>query len=314
MIEMQEVTSSQIARVGYDVDSAALFIDFKPKGSYRYENVAPELYEELMKAESVGKFFNVHIKGHSTYPYQRIEEARELLVPVEPPPALDPDTIGQSALTVSEQAKAIVITTAADYTRAAEMLKAVVDMRRSVEDTFKPMKDAAHKAHKAVCEQETKILAPVIEAERYLRSGIGAHQAEEARQRRAEEERIRLQNQRQAEADAQRRSEDAALEDAAVAHQNGDSELAEQILSSPLPMTPAKVAPVVLPSSVPKVAGVSARAVWKWRITDANLIPRQYLIPDEAAIGQVARALKDRANIPGVEIYNEAAVTVGSRR
>jgi hypothetical protein len=35
------------------------------------------------------------------------------------------------------------------------------------------------------------------------------------------------------------------------------------------------------------------------------LIPREYLIPDEKVIGQIGRALKEKAKIAGVEFFAE---------
>jgi hypothetical protein len=47
------------------------------------------------------------------------------------------------------------------------------------------------------------------------------------------------------------------------------------------------------------------RKVWKYRITDVNLIPRDYMQPNETMIGQIVRAGKDTTRIPGVEVYFE---------
>jgi hypothetical protein len=57
--------------------------------------------------------------------------------------------------------------------------------------------------------------------------------------------------------------------------------------------------------AVPEVA---VRDVWKFAIVDADAIPREFMIPDEAAIGKVVRALKEKTNIPGVAVFNEQIV------
>ncbi len=51
-----------------------------------------------------------------------------------------------------------------------------------------------------------------------------------------------------------------------------------------------------------KAGAVQVRKLKKVRITDANLLPREYLIPDEVAI---RRDVLGGKNIPGVEIYEE---------
>ena len=44
-------------------------------------------------------------------------------------------------------------------------------------------------------------------------------------------------------------------------------------------------------------------------ITDFALLPREYLIPDDSAIGKVVRALGNRTNIPGVRVYAETIIS-----
>jgi hypothetical protein len=71
------------------------------------------------------------------------------------------------------------------------------------------------------------------------------------------------------------------------------------------------VAPVIV-RDPPKVAGVSTREVWKFDITDASQIPREYLVVDEARIRKVVQALKGDARIPGVRIYPERQIAAGA--
>ena len=61
----------------------------------------------------------------------------------------------------------------------------------------------------------------------------------------------------------------------------------------------------VLPSvklEKPKMQGTSVRNRYDFDIVDPNLIPREYLIVDTAAIGKVVRALKEKTNIPGIRV------------
>jgi DNA polymerase III alpha subunit (gram-positive type) len=71
------------------------------------------------------------------------------------------------------------------------------------------------------------------------------------------------------------------------------------------------VAPVIV-RDPPKVAGVSTREVWKFDITDASQIPREYLVVDEARIRKVVQALKGDAKIAGVRVYPERQIAAGS--
>jgi hypothetical protein len=47
---------------------------------------------------------------------------------------------------------------------------------------------------------------------------------------------------------------------------------------------------------------------WVFEITDAGLIPREFLVPDEKKIGQVVTALGEKANIPGIRVWNQQVV------
>ena len=64
-----KVESSNIASVGYD--GSILEIEFNSGAIYQYENVPIRVYDVMMKADSVGKYFNVHIK--SKYNYRRVD-------------------------------------------------------------------------------------------------------------------------------------------------------------------------------------------------------------------------------------------------
>lgn len=60
-VEMTEVESSNIQAVGFDPKHGA-FIEFKTGDYYRYPNVDYAVFQNLLAAESKGKFFNQFIK------------------------------------------------------------------------------------------------------------------------------------------------------------------------------------------------------------------------------------------------------------
>jgi hypothetical protein len=117
----------------------------------------------------------------------------------------------------------------------------------------------------------------------------------------AEQERIRREEQRRLEEEARKAEEERLLAAAAAAWAAGNVEESEAIIAEPIVVTP-----IILAKETPKMEGGPVyRTIWKFEITDATLIPRQYLTPDEVKIGGVVRALKNQANIPGVRIYSE---------
>lgn len=59
------VESSSVQSVNYDPDNAILEIEFKKNGSiYQYYEVPQYEYDELMNAESKGKYIHMNIKKY----------------------------------------------------------------------------------------------------------------------------------------------------------------------------------------------------------------------------------------------------------
>ena len=64
------VESSNLASVGYDEESKTLEIQFHSGGVYQYDDVEKEVYDELMSADSKGRYFMSMIRG--AYSYGRV--------------------------------------------------------------------------------------------------------------------------------------------------------------------------------------------------------------------------------------------------
>jgi hypothetical protein len=64
------VDSSLIRSVGYDLPSSVLEVEFDSGHVYEYYDVPLSIYSELMAAESVGSFFNDHVRD--MYPYRQL--------------------------------------------------------------------------------------------------------------------------------------------------------------------------------------------------------------------------------------------------
>lgn len=70
-MEMQPVSSSNLAAVGYDEESSTLRVEFLNGTSYEYYNVPKEVFEDLLNAGSKGQYFNANIKKGG-YPYSKL--------------------------------------------------------------------------------------------------------------------------------------------------------------------------------------------------------------------------------------------------
>jgi len=65
-----DVSSTNLSRVRYDESSLTLEIEFQGGRVYQYFDLPKHIFEELVRADSKGKFFHEQIKGH--YRYARV--------------------------------------------------------------------------------------------------------------------------------------------------------------------------------------------------------------------------------------------------
>lgn len=64
--------SSQVVAHGYDAATSILAVQYKNGGMYHYKDVPAKLYEELLAAESAGKFIHAEVK--SVYEFVKVAE------------------------------------------------------------------------------------------------------------------------------------------------------------------------------------------------------------------------------------------------
>ena len=212
----------------------------------------------------------------------------------KPETALASQELKAESMTILGQAKAIQITNHEQAMAAGDFLKAVKELKKRIEEKLGPVVKASYDAWKKACAYRKEHDDPLDQAEAAVKAKMNTYLAEQERQRRAEEQRQQLEAQKAAEAQAE--------QDALLMEATGDAEAAEIVRAEPV------VAPVVVLAPVEKPKGIATQSVWKYRVTDANAIPREYLAIDEKKIGAVVRAMKAACNIPGVEAYSENVV------
>ncbi len=61
-IELREVASGNIARIGYDKELLTLVVEFKHGGKYAYKGVTGEEHQALVEAKSIGSHFAAFIR------------------------------------------------------------------------------------------------------------------------------------------------------------------------------------------------------------------------------------------------------------
>ena len=69
-MKREKVDSSNLASVGYDPSNLILEIEFNHGGVYQYFEVPREVYDQLMGADSHGKYFAKSIKN--IYEFKRM--------------------------------------------------------------------------------------------------------------------------------------------------------------------------------------------------------------------------------------------------
>lgn len=61
-MRMTPVDSSAIASAGYDAGRRLLRLEYRNGRIYDYLNVSPEIYEDVLNADSAGEFVNLEVK------------------------------------------------------------------------------------------------------------------------------------------------------------------------------------------------------------------------------------------------------------
>lgn len=209
---------------------------------------------------------------------------------------------------LEQVAEALPVTNDEEYERAGEFGKMLKAKAGEVTSFFKPMKDAAYKAHKEVCEREKTMLAPLSKAERIIKHSMSAYYEEKEHQRREAEKAARL----AAEEEARRR-----MEEAISLEQQGKTEDAE-VAAEEAALIDSVSSTINVAPATPKMSGVSAKKDWEIVKVDENSVPISLagitLRPvDEKAIIRLIRASKGSVHIPGVT-YRETTSMSFSRR
>ena len=209
---------------------------------------------------------------------------------------VDEQQLSRDVTDIEFQAESLVIQTDEDYAFAGEFGKMLKKKASQVTTFFKPMKDSAYQAHKAVCDREKAMLTP-------LRNAVmSAYIAEQERKRREAEEAAR----RAAEAERERKIQEAATLEAA-----GDADGAEAAFEEAAIMDDAASYAVVPAAATPKVSGVSTSKDWEIVEIDPKAVPLAVagieLRPvDQAAVMRLIRASKGQIEIPGIT-YRQVA-------
>lgn len=241
------------------------------------------------------------------------------LAAIHAPDANQLNTRAQSALTMVES---MVIDSQETYDLAADELKAIKTKSTSLEAQRTAITGPINKALKAVNDLFRDPGQYLEQAEKIIKGKMLAYSAEQERiaaeERRKAEALVRAEQERMAREAAAKEAAAKAEADALMAAGNAEKAAevqAQAAIEAAIITATAQVmtAPVV-EMSVAKVSGISQRSVWKAEVTDkAALIAfiaatpqfQNLLDVNTSALNQMAKAMKDTMQIPGVRAFEE---------
>jgi hypothetical protein len=231
-------------------------------------------------------------------------EVRSAIVLLEPKerPSFEAERSEVLAASATALAPGAEIRTPDEYTAVAE-LEARID--RFI-DLTEPMFDRhcaeAHRVWKSACDIRTAFIGIPKQLKARARELLGAYKAREAKERREAERR---------EAERQHAEETARIEaEAALLERQGHKEIAAAVREAPIDLPT-----VILPSTVPDVAGLTFREDWYWQpiggdtpanraravsmMVKADVAP--FLQLSDAGLTAYAKRTKGTIRVPGIE-------------
>ena len=228
----------------------------------------------------------------------------------------------------------ITITTPTQYAEAGSKLVAIRNYIKDVKFKLGPFVDILKRGYDEAKMEMQKYVNQAQELETVLSRPMEDYKRREREAAQAEERRLNEERRKKAEeeAAAKKKEDDRLAEkerkrrerEIKEAQKSGDvgkreadklrkeaderERLAKEQSEKDAAAAAANVQDVKVKPSVPAIAGLRARVNWKFRIVDASKLPRQYLMPNEVTIGRDVREQKEKASIPGVEVYTEDSI------
>lgn len=209
------------------------------------------------------------------------------------------NTIEQEVGTVVQTNITFDVLNAEDLNRATVCIKRVKGLMDKVNDTFSPIIDKAHKAHKEAISQRDKYLKPLQDVERKFKLAILVYTQKKETEQRELERRTNEELAKIADANKQK-----LLQDAKDTTNDWEAETLKEQAEAVVPVT------VVVSKKVIEQEGLSIRKIWKARVTDIKLVPREYLMINQPMIDLLARTTKGPCLVPGIECYVEKSASV----
>lgn len=178
------------------------------------------------------------------------------------------EVIKREIATLTEGCEFLSVSTRPEYDCLIKQEDAAVALKKQVEEYFNPDIAKANALHKSLTAKRKALIEPIDRFLAASRRAVGIYLAQE-------QEKARQQA--------------AALQEQAAK---------------------AGIDTSLIPTEAPKADLGSGRTLvqtWTYDIVDEAQVPREYLMLDTAKIQKVVTAMKDKTNIPGIRVRQEAS-------
>lgn len=200
----------------------------------------------------------------------------------------------------ADDCKEVVINNDDEMNTISIALRSIKTRMSELEDKRKEMTRPLDESKARIMDMFRPVGEKLKAAESLIKAGIVKYQRKIAEEN-AELQRIADEKAKK-EAEARKQVEVQKAEEAVL---DNKPELAVAYLNKAEEITPVKtdIAAARRPS------GIGMRKEWKHRVVDDKKIPREFLVIDESKLARYAKAMKQDANVEGVEFYEEEIVS-----
>jgi hypothetical protein len=209
----------------------------------------------------------------------------------------------------ADQATSLTITNQTELDAAAETVKGVKTRFKEMDKMRKSMTQPLDDSKKKIMALFNPALDKLKETELRIKKGMDDfHRAEIERERR-ESEKARIEAEK-----IEKKRQEALMKRAEKADEKGKESKADSLRDQ---AEQVYVAPAITPAPA-KAAGISVSKVWKFRVTNLDKVPREYLELNETAVNKMCSVAKSVAGekqkvdhlIDGIEFYEDIRTSV----
>lgn len=205
---------------------------------------------------------------------------------------------GTDVAVLCKMSNGLVVSDQMGYEVAAGILTQVKSRYKELDGQRKQITKPIDEAKKSVMELFRNPLELLEKAESYIKRVMIDYTTEQ--ERKAREEQLKLQRLAEKAAEEERKRIQAQIERAQASGKTEKAEALQEKIEAVEVMEVPVIAPVI---ETPK--GVSFREQWSAVVVDANLIPREYMLPNLPALNKIAQATKGSIVIPGIKFHSE---------